>query len=99
MLYVARDVLIPLTLGVLFAFLLSPIVNRLQRLGFSNLSAVLVTAGVVFTGLGLFLLLLWNGFTNLSGELPKYQREVVAKVTAMRGMDQWGRCSVRTTLE
>lgn len=85
-LYVARDVLIPLALGILFAFLLSPIVNRLQRWGLSNITAVLITAGVVFTGLGLFLLFLWNGVANLTNELPKYKREVISKVSMMREM-------------
>ncbi len=83
-LYVARDVLIPLALGILFAFLLSPIVNRLQRWGLSNIAAVLITAGVVFSALGLFLVLLWSGFANLTSELPKYKREVVTKVNSWR---------------
>ncbi len=85
-LYIARDVLIPLALGVLFAFLLSPVVNRLQRLGLSNITAVLVTAGVVSTGLGLFVMFLWNGVSSLTNELPKYKREVVSKISVMREM-------------
>ena len=85
-LYVARDVLIPLALGVLFAFLLSPVVNRLQRWGLSNITAVLITAGVVFSVLGLFLMFLWSGIANLTSELPKYKREVVAKVSSLREM-------------
>jgi len=85
-LYVARDVLIPLALGILFAFVLSPVVNRLQRWGLSNIAAVLIIAGVVFTGLGLFLLFLWNGVSNLTSELPKYKREVISKVSIMREM-------------
>ncbi len=82
--YVARDVLIPLALGILFAFLLSPIVNRLQRVGLSNIAAVLLTAGVVFTCLTLFFMFLWNGVSNLTNELPKYKREVVSKVGSIR---------------
>ncbi len=39
-LYVARDVLVPLFLGGLFSFALSPLVNRVKRLGCSNAVAV-----------------------------------------------------------
>ncbi len=50
-LYVARDILVPLALGGLFAFLLAPLVNRLQRLGLPNVYAVILTAAGLFCAL------------------------------------------------
>lgn len=83
-LYVARDVFIPLALGILFAFLLSPLVYRLQRMGLPNLYAVLLTATVVALVLALFLSLVWNGFASLATDLPKYKQELLQKVSSVR---------------
>ncbi len=43
-LYFGRDVFIPLALGLLLSFLLSPIVNRLQRWGVNNIVVVGATS-------------------------------------------------------
>ena len=59
-LYIARDVFIPMALGVLFAFVLSPIVDRLERLGLPNALAVIFTASVVFSGISIFLFSVWT---------------------------------------
>jgi predicted PurR-regulated permease PerM len=83
-LYVARDVFIPLALGILFAFLLSPLVYRLQRRGLPNIFAVLLSATVVVLVFSLFLSLVWNGFASLATDLPKYKHELLQKVSAVR---------------
>ncbi|MEQ1903789.1 MAG: AI-2E family transporter [Pirellulaceae bacterium] len=79
-LYFARDIFIPMSLGVLFAFLLSPVVDRLQRLGLSNLWAVLFTATSVFLGLTAFLFAMWSGLSSFNEELPQYSGELKKKL-------------------
>src|SRR6186997_1245086 len=82
-LFVARDVLIPLSLGVLFAFLLSPIVNRLQRWGCSNMVAVFLTSIAVFTVIALSITLLISNLTQLTTDLPRYQSELSKKISSV----------------
>jgi len=79
-LYVARDILVPLALGGLFAFLLTPLVNRLQRFGLPNVYSVMLTAAGLFCAFGLFLLMMWNGFSVMAAELPKHRETLIAKV-------------------
>ncbi len=83
-LFVARDVLIPLALGILIAFLLTPVVNRLQRWGCSNLVAIALTSGAVFGVIALCLTLLVSNLTQLSADVPRYQDELSKKVANIR---------------
>jgi predicted PurR-regulated permease PerM len=52
-LYVAKGVLVPFTLAVLLSFLLSPVCSWLERRRLGRISAVLVTASLGFTVLGI----------------------------------------------
>lgn len=83
-LYVARDALMPLTLGGLLAFLLSPAVNRMQRWGLSNAVSVLLTAVGVFAGLSLLTLGIWSGVSRFVEDLPGYQPEITAKLQSVQ---------------
>ncbi len=85
-LYFARDVFIPLALGLLLSFLLSPVVNRLQRWGVPNLPAVIVTAALAFILLAGGFTLLGRELTTLVGDLPKHKDELVAKARSLSGM-------------
>ncbi len=83
-LYFAREVFIPIALGALFAFVLSPAVNRIQRLGISNVVAVIITAGIVFSALSAFLFAIWLGLSSITDELPKYRGELKSKVSLVQ---------------
>jgi predicted PurR-regulated permease PerM len=64
-LFFARDVFIPLTLGLLLSFLLSPVVNRVQRWGVPNITAVVTTAAIAFIVLAHWSVTFQNTSTNL----------------------------------
>ncbi len=85
-LYFARDVFIPLALGLLLSFLLSPVVNRLQRWGVPNVMAVVATATLAFLLLAGGFTLLGRELTILVGDLPKHKHELVAKARSVAGM-------------
>ncbi len=85
-LFFARDVFIPLALGLLLSFLLSPIVNRLQRMGIPNVMAVVTTAVLAFLVLAGGLTLLGRELTTLVGELPQHRIELIAKARSVAGM-------------
>ena len=79
LLYVARDVLIPLALALLVAFLLAPMVRWAERRGVPR---ALATVGVVLMVgamvIGLFGTL-FSQLMDLAQNLPEYQENVVAK--------------------
>ena len=85
-LFLARDVFIPLALGLLLSFLLSPIVNRLQRMGMPNVMAVVMTAALAFFVLAGGLTMLGRELTNLVGDLPQHKDELIAKARSVAGM-------------
>jgi predicted PurR-regulated permease PerM len=79
-LYLAKDVLVPLTLAVLLSFLLSPICDWLERRGLARLPAVLVTALTGFVVLGLVIWTAVVQLTDLAPKLPEYQSNIEAKL-------------------
>jgi len=85
-LYFARGVFIPLTLGLLLSFLLTPIVNRLQRLGVPNVFAVVTTATLAFLLLAGGLSILGRELSGFVSELPEYRTELLAKAKKLGGL-------------
>ena len=83
-LYLARAVLIPLTLAVLLSFLLAPLMRLLRRLRLPRAVSAIAAALV---GLGLLLALAWligAQIASLAGNVPQYQATVERKITAVR---------------
>lgn len=83
-LYFGRDLLIPLALATLLAFVLAPLTDRIRRLGVPR--AVTVTVVVAITlgalvGLSLFMA---GQVRGLGKELPTYQRNIAAKFDRFR---------------
>jgi predicted PurR-regulated permease PerM len=82
-LYLARDVLIPLTLAMLLSFLLSPICDWLERRGLARVPAVLVTALTCFLVLGLVIWTAVVQLTDLAPKLPEYQSNIEVKLHSL----------------
>ena len=85
-LYLAREVLIPITLAVLLSFVLAPLVGLLRRWGLwrvpSVFLAVFVALGVI-TGLGL---VIGTQIAQLGSRAGEYAYTVEQKVSAVRGV-------------
>lgn len=79
-LYLARDILVPVTLAVLLSFLLSPVCDWLERRRLGRTPAVLVTATLAFAGLGLVAWTAVNQVSDLAPKMPKYQENLQAKL-------------------
>jgi predicted PurR-regulated permease PerM len=89
-LYFGRPVLLPLAIGVLFAFALAPLVGRLRRLGAGRILSVLI-ATVLGLGLAAFIAFFITTKTiELAGELPRYQTNLVEKIRSIRGTTMSG---------
>jgi predicted PurR-regulated permease PerM len=87
-LYLAADVLIPLALAILLAFLLAPAVRRLERWRLGRVPATLV---VSFLGFGIILgvgAIAATQAVSLAAKLPEYRQNIVTKIHALRHPDR-----------
>jgi predicted PurR-regulated permease PerM len=82
-LYWARDLLIPLALAALLAFLLAPLVTRVERWA-GRIGAVLlvVTLILVLTGIGGWVLT--RQLVDLATKLPDYKENIQTKLRAFK---------------
>jgi predicted PurR-regulated permease PerM len=83
-LYLAREVLIPVTLAVLLSFLLAPLANLLHRLHLGKVPAVFIA---VILALGLVLgigMLIGTQLADLAQDAPRYKATVQQKIDAIR---------------
>ncbi|MEN3338961.1 MAG: hypothetical protein V7647_2637 [Acidobacteriota bacterium] len=83
-LYVAQDVLIPITLAVILSFVLSPLVNLLGRLGLWRAPAVLVSVLVALGAIALVGMLIGNQAASLAVEAPRYAETIQRKVQGVQ---------------
>lgn len=91
-LYLARDVLIPMALGGLIAFLLSPLVTRLERCGVSNVLSVLATTTIVLIGIAGFVFAIGSSVSGFAEQIPKYRSELSLKVASFQtAASGWGK--------
>jgi predicted PurR-regulated permease PerM len=89
-LYFAKAVFIPIGLALLFTFLLSPLVLRLQRWRFPKPVAIITTVTFAF---GLLAFITWLVATQLIGlaaQLPSYEQNLHAKIERLKGTSRPG---------
>jgi predicted PurR-regulated permease PerM len=82
-LYLGREVLIPIALAILLSFFLSPPMIRLQRWGFGKTLSALMVVAVSFL---LLTSICWVGLGqvyNLSLDLPAYRDNIGAKLRSL----------------
>jgi predicted PurR-regulated permease PerM len=83
-LYFGKEVLLPVTLALLLAFILAPLVGLLTRLHFGRVPSVLL--GVIFA-LGVVVAIgsvIGAQIANLSDDLPQYTKTIQAKVDTVK---------------
>jgi len=87
-LYLAREVLIPLALAMLAAFLLAPLVRQLERLRLGRVASTFIAVVLGFSiiaGVG------WvaaRQALSLAAKLPEYRENIRAKIRAVRGQQE-----------
>jgi predicted PurR-regulated permease PerM/methylmalonyl-CoA mutase cobalamin-binding subunit len=80
-----EPVLMPLALAVLLAFLLSPIVDRLQDWGCNRVIAVVLTTVATCALAGGLLFVVAGQFLSLIDRLPAYKENLRTKIETLRG--------------
>lgn len=83
-LYIGRDLLVPLALSVLLAFVLTPIVSRLERWRLGRVTSVIAVTALVFIGIAGFGTVVGTQVADLASNLPSYQRNIEEKIRSLR---------------
>lgn len=84
-LYVARPILIPLALALLFAFTLAPVVTGFQKLHLGRAPSVLLAVALSFAALVGTGWLVTGQMVELASQLPKYKDNIHRKLEALQG--------------
>ena len=82
-LYLARDVLIPITLAVFLTFFLAPIVRLLQRARFPKVAAVAVSVVLALAVILLVGGIIGSQLKSLVADAPQYQTTVINKFESL----------------
>lgn len=80
----AREVMLPIILGIVVAYVILPIVRRLEKRGMKRPVAILLTYAVILGSLALFLRVTAH---RLAAEVGNFAREMPALVTQAR--EKW----------
>ena len=88
-LYWGQGVIVPVALAMLLTFVLTPIVTPLQR-RLGRRPAVLVTAALTFSAIGLAGWGLTSQLTSVVQELPQYQQNIRQKIRDIRWLGRGG---------
>jgi predicted PurR-regulated permease PerM len=89
-LYWAREVLVPVTIAALFAFLLTPVVSALRRRGLPHWLSVLLVVVTAVSALGGAGWVLADQVHGLARELPKYRSNIRQKAADLRDVGRSG---------
>jgi predicted PurR-regulated permease PerM len=85
LLYIGREILLPLVIAALLAFILAPIIRRLRGWGVWKVPAVIATVVLALAAIGALGFTMGAQITQLAEELPKYESNLRSKVRAFRG--------------
>ena len=90
-LHFAEDVLVPVALALMLAFLLAPLVHRVERWGANREIAVALTTLVAFALIGLLIYTVAHQFLGLVEDLPSYRDNLLSKIRSISvGSDNGG---------
>lgn len=82
--YVGREVLIPITLAILLSLLVAPVVRRLRKIGLGHGGSVFVAVFMLAIFLGYLAAVVGSQVVHLARSLPQYETTIQAKVHILR---------------
>lgn len=86
--YFGKPILVPLVVAALLAFLLSPAVSSLQRMGLPRSCSVVLAVGLTTCVLGTVGWALATQLAALAQDLPQYRTNIRQKIADLRGMSK-----------
>src|SRR5262245_7259364 len=90
-LYLARAILIPVVLAILFALVFSPVVVALQRRGLGRVPSVILVVLLALCIMGGVSVVVVSQVKSLAADLPRHKEEIITKIASVRdvGKDTW----------
>ena len=83
-LYLAREILIPLALAITLALILTPAVNWLEKVLLGRVTAVALVMILTIAATGGVAWVIFNQLVGVANELPRYRQNIHNKLEAMR---------------
>ncbi|HXE03233.1 MAG TPA: AI-2E family transporter, partial [Methyloceanibacter sp.] len=83
-LYIAREVLLPLTLAILLSFVLTPLLLLLRKIKVPRVLAVIIVVTLAFAIIFCLGWMMSQQASQLAGDLPRYQRVLAEKIATLR---------------
>jgi len=83
-LYLAREVMIPITLAILLSFILAPAVGLLRNLHLPRLAAVLLSVVLALAVIGILGSVIGVQVASLAPDVPRYATTIGQKVTTVQ---------------
>jgi predicted PurR-regulated permease PerM len=83
-LYLAREVLIPLALAILLSFLLAPLVRRLEHWRLGRIPSTIIAVVIGFSVIGSIGTVATRQALSLAAKLPEYRENIREKIQALR---------------
>src|ERR1039457_7267525 len=83
-LYMARELLIPLAFAVTLSLILAPAIAWMQRLHMGRIPAALLVMVFAITGAAAIGWMIFNDLVTVANQLPEYQANIHKKLEAIR---------------
>jgi predicted PurR-regulated permease PerM len=85
-LYLAQDVLVPITLAVMLSFVLSPLTNLLRRIGLWRAPAVALSVLVALAVIGMLGTMIGSQAAGLAVDAPRYADQIEQKIAGAQAI-------------
>lgn len=96
-LYLGKEVLLPLAIALLLTFALAPIVSALRKMSVPKIVAVSLTVATAFIVIAAFAFLVATQVSNLAQNIPTYQSNVIEKIRSLKELGAGGGIIERLT--
>ena len=83
-LYLAREILIPLAFAVTLSLILAPAIGWLEKLRLGRVPAALLVMAMSMAGAGAIGWVIFNDLVDVANQLPEYQENIHKKLEAIR---------------
>jgi predicted PurR-regulated permease PerM len=97
--YIARDVLVPLAVAVLLAFLLNPAVTWLERHRVWRWLAIVLVVGASLSSVAAITWVIEQQFVEVAAQLPKYSQNIQDKLRSLRHVSAGGLANAAAGVE
>src|ERR1700688_1285229 len=88
LLYVGRDVLVPITLAVILSLLIAPLVRVLRRIGLGHILSVLAAVLVLAFSFAAVAGVIGSQLVHMAQSLPRYERTIEHKLKTLNDVTE-----------